>query len=292
MQVLGTICVIVDNSAPTPPVTDHVHHTAHVLLAIRAFGLVSTRTVTAEVGPEYVDNSIVVTLAALHRQGPMRPRDLDDVLGLSSPNVSRILDRLEASGDLVRRSGEVADDHRAVLLSLTPVGKRRVRAISDSAFTDAAALTSLAKDAAHHLEALGVGSSPGVGGDEPVTLCEGLGRLGLTLRAVLLDIAGDVAGALTLCVLATSDGQGRPTSIVDHVGLTSGGATKVLDRLESSGLIERSFGTSSDRRSVELRLTPAGRNRLDRMADDIAPHLAELHIVLVSVLRLLERRSG
>ena len=270
---------------------EQVDHLAHVLLAIRAFGLVSTRTVAVEVGPEYTENSIVVTLATLHRQGPVRPRDLDDALGLSSPNVSRIVDRLEASGDLVRRAHEVASDQRAVLLRLTPAGKRRVRGISEAVFTDAAPLTSLAKDATYHLEALGVGTTSTGGSDEPVSLCEGLGRLGLTLQAVLLDIAGDVAGALTLCALAVTDGQGRPSSIADRVGLTSGGTTKVLDRLESSGYIERSFGTSSDRRAVELRLTRTGCDRLARLSDDIAPHLAELHSVLASVLQLLQRRT-
>lgn len=270
---------------------EQVDHIAHVLLAIRAFGLVSTRTIAAEVGPEYTDNSIVVTLATLHRQGPMRPRDLDDVLGLSSPNVSRIVDRLEASGDLVRRAHEVASDQRAVLLRLTPAGQRRVTAISDAVFADAAPLTSLVKDATYHLEALGVGPTSTDGSDEPVGLFEGLGRLGLTLQAILLDIADDVAGALTLCALAVTDGQGRPSSIADRVGLTSGGTTKVLDRLESSGYIERSFGTSSDRRAVELRLTRTGRDRLARLSDDIAPHLAELHTVLALVLQLLQRRT-
>ncbi len=55
-----------------------------------------------------------------------------------------------------------------------------------------------------------------------------------------------------LCLLDL-DGPTRPSTISEVVGLTSGGMTKVLDRLEAAGLIERSYGViATDHRGVSV----------------------------------------
>ncbi len=79
----------------------------------------------------------------------------------------------------------------------------------------------------------------------------------------------------------------RPTAIAERVGLSSGGTTKLLDRLELAGHIERSFGIPGDRRAVRVRLTNSGRDQLVRMTDEIEPYLPELTAVFTAVVREL-----
>ncbi len=65
------------------------------------------------------------------------------------------------------------------------------------------------------------------------------------------------------------------------VALTSGGATRLIDRLETAGLVERRRNTA-DRRQVMVCLTDAGRRRL---SDALPEHLDSLERYLVDALR-------
>jgi DNA-binding MarR family transcriptional regulator len=56
--------------------------------------------------------------------------------------------------------------------------------------------------------------------------------------------------------------QLRPTDLTGTLMLTSSGTTKRLDRLERAGLVERA-PDPQDRRGVLIRLTAAGRERID-----------------------------
>lgn len=64
------------------------------------------------------------------------------------------------------------------------------------------------------------------------------------------------------------------------VALTSGGATRLIDRLETAGLVERRRNTA-DRRQVLVCLTDAGRRRL---ADALPGHLDGLQRYLGDTL--------
>lgn len=65
------------------------------------------------------------TLALLRRDGPLRVRDIAEELDRQPSGVTRMADRLEASGYLVRSPSP--DSRREVLLSLTPLGEDLVR---------------------------------------------------------------------------------------------------------------------------------------------------------------------
>jgi len=54
----------------------------------------------------------------------------------------------------------------------------------------------------------------------------------------------------------------RLSDIVDALGITVGGASKLVDRLQAAGLCERSIDPS-DRRSSVIALTPAGTRVVD-----------------------------
>jgi len=101
-------------------------------------------------------------------------------------------------------------------------------------------------------------------------------RYGQVVGTAMAGAAGDAGliGNLPLLVLCDLDlaGDRRPTDIRALTGLSSGGVTKLLDRLEARGLVARSFGTlSTDRRAVVLTITPEGR----RVAGVVAAALAE-----------------
>jgi DNA-binding MarR family transcriptional regulator len=64
------------------------------------------------------------------------------------------------------------------------------------------------------------------------------------------------------------------SALADTVALTSGGVTRLVDRLESEGLLSRER-CHSDARVVELRLTEAGVTRLREALDAHLVHLTE-----------------
>jgi DNA-binding MarR family transcriptional regulator len=101
-------------------------------------------------------------------------------------------------------------------------------------------------------------------------------RYGQVVGTAMSGAAGDAGliGNLPLLVLCDLDlaGDRRPTHIQALTGLSSGGVTKLLDRLEARGLVKRSFGTlASDRRAVIVSITPDGRT----VAGVVAAALAE-----------------
>lgn len=68
---------------------------------------------------------------------------------------------------------------------------------------------------------------------------------------------------ITLAVLAI-DGPCRPTDLQERTGLTSGGMTKALQRLEDLGLVVRESGTDpDDGRAVRVSLTTRGHTVLE-----------------------------
>lgn len=67
----------------------------------------------------------------------------------------------------------------------------------------------------------------------------------------------------------TGDGQVTMSELADAVSLTTGGVTRLADRLERDGLVER-LACPTDRRVVYLGLTDSGRRTL---ATALANHL-------------------
>lgn len=102
------------------------------------------------------------------------------------------------------------------------------------------------------------------------------GHLGETLSTGMAARVGDreLVGNLTVILVAELylAGALRPVEIQGVTGLTSGGVTKAIDRLEAAGLITRSHGTvDRDRRAIVISLTDDGL----RMADQLAAGLID-----------------
>ena len=85
-------------------------------------------------------------------------------------------------------------------------------------------------------------------------------------------------------VLATLRRAGEPFEraageLADHTLVTTGGLTKRVDRLEARGLVERRAEASDARRRI-VRLTPAGRELIDRA---FTAHLANEHRLMTQL---------
>jgi DNA-binding MarR family transcriptional regulator len=254
-------------------------HLASALLAVRTFSNVATDALTSQVGAGYTDNSSIACLCAIVEGGPIRLRDLTATVGLSGPTASRVVDRLVASGDVVRSPGPDGGDGRAVEMAATERGVERVGQINRALIADAGAVSAPVKEAIAHLEFTEPAGAPTIATEASVAAA--LARVGLDLGAALRTISasGDVTEVLALFVFADDPVQ-RPTLIADRVGLSSGGTTKLLDRLEQQGLIEREFGLTEDRRGVSLRLTELGAEQLRRSLDLALPLVPSLLVVL------------
>jgi DNA-binding MarR family transcriptional regulator len=79
--------------------------------------------------------------------------------------------------------------------------------------------------------------------------------------AAAMETAAGVKGAAGPALLALDEFLGSPHvgRLADALGLTHSGAVRLADQLELEGLIQRRRGT--DRRRVEIKLTPVGRRR-------------------------------
>src|SRR5215212_6220169 len=73
--------------------------------------------------PELITNASLVVLCSLDLDGPCRPGALQELTGLSSGGVSKLLDRMEAAGVVKRTYGGVPGDNRGVLVSITRRGR-------------------------------------------------------------------------------------------------------------------------------------------------------------------------
>lgn len=89
----------------------------------------------------------------------------------------------------------------------------------------------------------------------------------------------DLARNSPLIVLTTLrlEGPQRPGDLQERTGLTSGGVTKLLQRLEQDGLVARHHGrVPGDRRAVVVTLTDEGNEHLGQVARDFGRHFHEV----------------
>jgi len=80
-------------------------------------------------------------------------------------------------------------------------------------------------------------------------------------------------------VKRSPDGRPRMSELAEWLTLSRGGITKLVDRLQEAGYLERA-SCASDRRSLHAELTPAGEKMLQEMRlvydSEIERHLATL----------------
>jgi DNA-binding MarR family transcriptional regulator len=107
-----------------------------------------------------------------------------------------------------------------------------------------------------------------------------------------IELTGDrlIAGAEPLALLSVLDleGPARPSALIGTTGMSSGGLSKLLDRLEEAGLVERRYGkVPGDNRAVVVTLTPRGRARVRAVAGELAARFPESSEIVSSVTRTI-----
>lgn len=80
-------------------------------------------------------------------------------------------------------------------------------------------------------------------------------------------------------VQRSPNGRPRMSELAEWLTLTRGGITKLVDRLQEAGYVER-VSCSEDRRALQAELTPAGQRMLEQME---AVHDVELERYLVGL---------
>ncbi|MGC8498515.1 MAG: MarR family winged helix-turn-helix transcriptional regulator [Acidimicrobiales bacterium] len=107
-----------------------------------------------------------------------------------------------------------------------------------------------------------------------------------------LDLEMEARGAVPLAwfevmlrLEEAPEGHLRMTEVADAIVHSSGGTTRLVDRLEEAGLVARQL-CPSDRRAIHVALTDAGRERL---AQSKLAHIAFLDSRLAQRLDAAER---
>jgi MarR family transcriptional regulator, 2-MHQ and catechol-resistance regulon repressor len=150
------------------------------------------------------------------------------------------------------------------------------------------------------------GLDPADGNDAPA-ICEWVARFGderITLMGLLVEAHTKLTRALNTeleaaCGLPlgwfdvmirlgrSPNGRLTMTQLASEVALTSGGVTRLIDRMVEAGLVERT-DCPSDRRSVHVVLTLAGTEKLHEATVE---HLAGLERHLLEPLDSAEQAS-
>jgi len=114
-----------------------------------------------------------------------------------------------------------------------------------------------------------------------------IGHLGVAVTdAVSAAVGPDLAGNSEVIVICSLDLRGplRPSDIVEALGMSSGGVTKLLDRLEQRGYITREFGAvASDRRATRLTLTAEGARLAHQYGDALLSEMDTLRDAITSL---------
>ncbi len=214
-------------------------------------------------------NSEAQVLLALHRFGSCSRQHLIELTGMSRSGVAQLVERLSHLG-LVENFTEPSD-HRMVATELTPSGRRRVHKLSrelDTYFHEPNPVV------AELLDLLGPAGPLPKTTTTPLESLERLADLGARMSEPLGAVIGPSDLRQRLAIAALADwGEARPGQLVAELGLTSGGATYLVDGLESAGLVDRLYGTvPTDRRAVVIRLTPSGKAASERFSDVVFEH--------------------
>jgi DNA-binding MarR family transcriptional regulator len=105
-----------------------------------------------------------------------------------------------------------------------------------------------------------------------------MAQSGISVHDAGVDVLGsdDLVSnvSITALMLLFRDGSRSPRQIAEQTGLTSGGATKLITRLETAGLVTREAGAvPADGRAIVVSLTEFGREQTAGVVAVMAPHI-------------------
>jgi DNA-binding MarR family transcriptional regulator len=273
----------------TPSLDPQLELVRQVVLVVNDIGVAATKAIEDAGLGEWSPNVAITVLARVSTDGPTRPRDLLGPTRLTRGGLSNLFDRLEAAGLIERSYGDVPGDRRGATIAATDAGAEVATRISQIVALvlqeHQAALAQLTATLAvidPHWRPQAV-ATPRTSTKQ----LEQLGRLGAALsesEALAFTTDDDPSPGHTAVVLcsAAQRGHTRPKELCERTGLTSGGVSQLLDRLEVANLIRRRTGLATDRRAVTIELTQQGHQRLERLLISASNHLSLLRLALSS----------
>jgi len=231
-----------------------------------------------------------LTLVLVDVAGPLRPGMIAKLTSLTSAGVSQLLERLEA-GELVTRSlGVVAEDRRAVVVTLTDAGRAALATLDQ-------VVTNSSKELGRALQAAGAQTGavltsvpaspigPPAGASSPVLAS--LLNLTILIDASIERVVGDSAALPPtevrphlLLQETVRRGEVRLAEIPDLIGRARGAAGRLVARLEAEGLLARYRSTVAGRSVIVIRPTDRGTAVaaaiLSRLAEDFPRMTTEI----------------
>lgn len=120
-----------------------------------------------------------------------------------------------------------------------------------------------------------------------------LAEFGADLSAAMAKAAAvelSHVGNIPMILLCRLDIEGplRPLEISQIEHMTTGGASKLIDRLEADGLVERKRGVlATDKRAVLVVITKQGRDLIRKVTAALADKVEETRIWLKEIESLL-----
>jgi DNA-binding MarR family transcriptional regulator len=251
---------------------------ARALVMVSRYSADITEIAEVTLGRGDIGNRDIEFLLAVHAKGSLTPKGLTALTDTSASVVSRALRRLEEAGLIVRTPD--AGDRRSVLVTVTSKGRRRIAAFSARLadyFTEGEPLL---KDMFH---AVGL-PTPEISPAAVVDPLVAAFRMGSAGAAFVEDVThvlqpygvSEFADRFTLILLFLQADQ-RPSQIARELGFSLSGASGLLARLETAGLINRQHDlTAADRRAVSLNLTQRGAEAAEVQLTTFARHLPDL----------------
>lgn len=271
---MGSVSDLVGATPHQPDVDDStLGLLAQALVLIRQISTPANAAIALACGWDNPSNSSVVVLCRLAGDDGLRPRDLTAPTGLTTGGLSNLIGRLERSGLVERRHTiDPGVDRRSVTITLTPRGREIESTLCTAVAASLTSTSGIVRALISTLESADVvGAEPepaeAIGGARRVILA--LAEAGLRLESSLLELETDSLrfdmNAIVGLAASRVEGSCRPRRLSQLLGITSGGASRLIDRLEEHGLVERFVDPATpDARSVAIRLTRDGRVRLDR----------------------------
>jgi DNA-binding MarR family transcriptional regulator len=228
----------------------------HVLLV--EFSIASTQLVASTLGPHNTSNLDVQVFLAIHDGSGPTPSELADRLGVDRTALSRSLRRLR-SENLVSHTADRVDG-RSIHLRLTRAGRARVSVFESRLAQMFVCQARLVREV---LASLGQIDEPAP--DLRVTPLEAafaLADAGTAYVADATELVRPLGISTTTDRFAVSlihqERAIRPARLADRLGLTTGGTSALIDRLERADLAVRGDAGESDRRGVLITLTGRG----------------------------------
>lgn len=233
-----------------------------------------TDILAARFGVAVSGNRDVQTVLSVHATPGITPSGLAAVTGMSSSAVSRSLSRLAGAGLVVARVA--THDARSETIRLTRGGRARIGRVDlevdDWLRGEAPTIKELV-----HLLGLDVavprGASP-AGGLALVAQLATAGQAYIDeVTPVLASFGVHDASQRYALTLLLDRAIMRPSDLAEELGLSSSGASDLIARLESAGIVRRDHDFPSDRRAVSVSLTARGVQAATAKVDVFARHV-------------------